>query len=248
MATYPFKNKRPLIAKREIKKIWDAYQKGASLASLGRERGITSEAVGYLLHTRGFPIMLEKRCALFECGKPFKTNRVRQETCCPTHHKLHDSRKANGLKADRFPCAMPECSNEVVRTYAGKRPQASGHGRCRVYCCKAHSIIMQARRAHGWYRNLLCSDKKCANPDCGETIVLDEHHIEYSKKGSNKKSKTVWLCPTHHMAIHRGYAKFAGGKFVDTTKWIVEQVKIKAQMLDRYKEYLIGDNWAAAKG
>jgi len=87
-------------------------------------------------------------------------------------------------------------------------------------------------------------------PSCKEKIILDEHHIEFSGNHSNKKSKTVWICPTHHMAVHRGYAKIEQGKYIDLVPTILTAIKKKRKIFRNYDYVLFtkGSSWAAAKG
>jgi hypothetical protein len=72
---------------------------------------------------------------------------------------------------------------------------------------------------------------------CDERYVLDEHHIEFRGTKSNKQSKTVWLCPTHHMAIHRGFARFDGERYVFTVEDIREGLHRKHPSLVEGKDW-----------
>lgn len=93
-----------------------------------------------------------------------------------------------------------------------------------------------------FYRRVLgTADHACVV--CGERVILDEHHIEFSNGRSNKESKTVWLCPTHHMAIHRGFSRFDEGVFV----WVVDDIRdgLRRKHPDLTAALQQGRSWAA---
>lgn len=166
-------------------------------------------------HKTGWAGLL-RRCALEECGKEFRTFRLKGAFCCQLHSKRHLARQAVGtvgLFTGDIECALPEC-----------RKTAPRQGIVRTYCSRKHGDLHQRRldraKSSMFYERVLgAADNACVV--CAERLVLDEHHVEYSNGRSNKQSKTVWLCPTHHMAIHRGFARFDGDKFV----WTVEDIR-----------------------
>jgi hypothetical protein len=53
---------------------------------------------------------------------------------------------------------------------------------------------------------------------CNEAFVLEIHTFENSHSSDNDDREAVYLCPTHHKAIHVGYARIDGDAFV----WIHE--------------------------
>jgi hypothetical protein len=235
----------------EIEKLWKLLQKGWSLKELAKKRGTTTENIAYLLKSRGFPtrVDIQKKCQLPECGKDFQSTMGRGRFCCRQHMKLHFSREERGVISTLVLCALPECDNKIWMTHPGRRPGFGGNGGSgKRYCCKEHGNKHSHRRLKGVYKNLLGLRGACEV--CGETLILDEHHEEFTRKGSNKQSKTHLLCPTHHMMIHRGWAIFQSGKFVRIDRKAKEGIKRRLKLFNDYKATLglgSGHTWGTAK-
>ena len=174
---------------------------------------------------------VRKVCVLEECGKEFWTRDTRHSFCCRLHTKRHHARVGAGvvgLFKDEVECALPECRVKFKR-----------RGTSVVYCCKRHGDLHNRRVEHRGFYDRILHISRLACMVCGERYVLDEHHIEFKGAKSNKQSKTVWLCPTHHMAIHRGFARFEGEKYVHIVEDIREGLRRKHPQLGT------GDSWAA---
>jgi hypothetical protein len=152
---------------------------------------------------------------LEECGKEFRTPHIKSSFCCELHGKRHGARidaGTVGLFTGDIECALPECRKPVPRRGIMIRY-------CSSSCTDKHQKRLDTREALFYRRLLGVVDHVCVA--CPERLVLDEHHLEFTGTKSNKTSKAVWLCPTHHMAIHRSHARFDGDKFV----WIHEEIR-----------------------
>lgn len=193
-------------------------EEGWSTGDLGRKYGITKEAAAHRLKLAGKNTWVTKRCDLPECQKEFKTQNIRKRYCCRQHTKRGSERERQGLKAKKMQCKLPECSEGFWAV--------AGH---KKFCCKDHGDLHTRRIEKGIYKRILGkSSLVCTAPGCGERIILDEHHIEMHKNKSNKDGPTIWLCPTHHMAVHRSAAIVtAAGKYISLLPAIRKGLKRK---------------------
>lgn len=222
-----------------IKRLWSRYVGGATLKELADERNVTPEAISYLFKSRGLKKTALRRCALPECGKEFFPMTTRHRCCCRQHVKRLHAREAKGLKRSVVPCALPECEELVVQVHSGERPsflRRSGEGR--RFCSREHSNIAHARRKSGWYKRLLDQAEQCIAPGCNERVVLDEHHIVFTSRGSDKDSPVCTLCPTHHMAVHRGFAEIRDGEYVDLIPRLLAAIEKKSVLYEGYEQGL----------
>lgn len=173
------------------------------------------------------------------CGRPFLADRTKifcRRKCAKTGSY---KRIKGGRHIARLPCALPECSNlvRVVWFGAGKPSvmgTAGGTGNSQRYCCRSHADRHIRRVNEGLYARLLGADhRKCCV--CGEPLILDEHHVEWDSKTrkSNKSSTTVWLCPTHHAAVHRGLLEVScDGTVTNITTCIMAGLEQKKAIYD----------------
>ena len=231
--------RKDAIPRETVDRFWKMYQQGKSLTEIGKLRGTTSTAVGHMFRTRGYLTGRVRTCVLPECQKEFITDQDSQVTCCRTHRKRYDARRENGVQAGMFPCAMPECTNKVLMVFKGHRPSMEAKLRgSKKYCSHSHCVIMDGRRSKDWFVRLLKNDRRCIAPKCKERIVLDEHHTVFGANGSDKTSQTCWLCPTHHMAIHRGYAWIENGKYRDMVPTILAAIRTKRKVFETYDSVL----------
>lgn len=185
---------------------------GASMLAIAKKYKISPETVRDRL-AESVPVT--RQCALLDCGRDFVTRDVRKTYCCRKHAKLAGNRRENGLAVERQECALPECRAAVL----GFR------GRC-SYCCKDHADLDWRRwRKSKIYPRLLAKSPVCLA--CGEYRVVDEHHVVFYKNKSDKTSKKVYLCPTHHKLIHCGLAVIDSRGYVDLTEGIVADLKRK---------------------
>jgi len=206
---------------------------------IAKERKTTPEAVSMLFKSRGFKRLFWHICELPECQKRFQSTRQKHKCCCRKHLKRLSTRRDLGLHVSILPCAIPECTNTVVYVHPEKKPTLMPlrKGAGKRFCCEKHSNLAHTRRKTGWYRRLLDRKVKCMVPNCRERLILDEHHEEFSYR-SNKASRKHYLCPTHHMAIHRGFAEIRSGKFVDLVPNILAAIRHKSHLFDGYVESL----------
>lgn len=198
-----------------VQKALALRQEGYSYAAIGSQLGIAPTTVMNHFNRLNSNKRFKRKCALVECNQEFHTLDPRQTCCCRSHTKRHSNRKIKKICVNFTECALPECSVRVPRI-----------GRYRKFCCKKHSALNLRRwgRKHKgqrskyeFYFRLLGFGTPCQV--CGEKYVVDEHHVHYSGNRSDKSSTTVYLCPTHHMAIHRGFAIIDdAGKFQWQTK------------------------------
>lgn len=234
-----------------VRKLWKRWSDGVPIKDLARERGVTPEGIQYLFRSRGMSLVIQKECVLPECRKPFTTRKPRQRACCRKHVKLAHSREGRGVTTIQQPCALPECDVQVWMTHkAGRKPTfGSKGGSGKRYCTHAHSTLQTRRRQSGVYLNMLGRGARCAAPTCRETLILDEHHEEFDRKThkSNKSSRTYWLCPTHHMKIHRGFATLRDGVYTDLVPKVLAGIRKKTKMFHRYNDILLAYSWAEAK-
>lgn len=173
---------------------------------------ISRTTVRYWLKKQGETVRHLRSCALFECGKPFTSVLPNKLCCCYTHTNRH--LKRNGAKVTIATCALPECGATFL--------SVGGH---RSWCCKDHHELHRRRlNKWGFYSRILGVDSaKCLV--CDERVVLDSHHTSFKRK--SRPSPEVWLCPTHHMKIHRGLAKIENGAYVDLVPLILSGLKEK---------------------
>lgn len=174
--------------------------------------GIGRGTVKYWLKKLGETTLHKKRCALFECGKEFFAINPCALCCCYDHTNRHLKRKGRlvGYKT----CGLPECNNHFVSV-----------GDDRKWCCSNHHELHR-RRVHKWgfYARIMgFDDARCLA--CGESVILDAHHCVFKRK--SREGPKVWLCPTHHMAIHRGLAKIENGKYASLIEEIRQQLPFK---------------------
>ena len=197
-------------------------QSGWSYAKIGKHLDISATTVMNHFNRVHSSKKFERTCLLQECGVVFSTIDPRQTCCCRSHTKLYCNRKAKETCVDYVECALPECKQMVARI----------DNRYRKFCCKAHHSLNLRRwgrkknkgvSKYEFYKRLLHYGTPCMV--WGERYVVDEHHTEYTGNRSNKKSDVVFLCPTHHMAIHRGFAKIENGHYV----WLTESLRKKLQ-------------------
>jgi len=227
------------VADKVIKRLWERYVKGATLRDLASARGVTPEAISYLFKTRGFKKSALRKCALPECEEMFLPATSRHRCCCRQHVKRLHAREAKGLKRSVVPCALPECNEMVVQMHRGDRPSlAMRSGEGKRFCCRKHADVAHSRRRNGWYKKLLDQRHGCAAPGCAERVVIDQHHVEFSGTKSNKKSKTYYLCPTHHMAIHRSTAEIRDGKYVNLVPDLLRAIEQKKEIYHGYEKSL----------
>jgi len=155
----------------------------------------------------------ELTCVLVECDNtfPFKG---RQLACCRKHIKRYCARGGPG---EFRPCSFPECDEPVL--VPTPNPDRLW------WCGKRHSDIHHQRAANGFYERLLGATQQCvgrliSGKRCSEHMCIDVHHTVFTKKGSDKSSPEIFLCPTHHQAIHRGMAVYKDGEY----RWIVGEI------------------------
>jgi len=190
---------------------------GWAFSRLGHYFGVSPTTVHSRI--RNADRYFTRNCALPECGQPFKTLDPRQTYCRKKHAKLAGSRALSGIEIKKKACALPECHNEI---WCFKQA---------AYCCSDHADLdwrrwRKQQKGQGLYRRLLFRNPHCFV--CGEWAVVDEHHVAFSKNKSDKAGITVWLCPTHHMLIHRGLAVIEpNGRYKRLDHWIVAQLRIK---------------------
>ena len=179
------------VSSQEIKVL---RQKGWPLAKIGKQVGIAPETVRDRLAESGFAI--QRRCALPDCERVFSTRDARKVFCCLRHAKLASDRTRHGRVFESRECLMPGCSKKVlgVRGYT-------------VYCCREHGERNARLWRKGVFKRLLSKFPKCLA--CGEYAVVDKHHVRFAKNKSDKSSQVVYVCPTHHMLIHKGLARIS---------------------------------------
>lgn len=185
-------------------------ERGWTLQRIGDKFGITKQAVRYRLQRAKHQDAPERRvCELFECDTEYEVVHRRQRCCCRKHTKRLNVREQMGVTARMGECALPECRIEVLLGVKGRK-----------YCEHYHGVLNYARIKSGAYAALLGLREPCFV--CGEAIVVDDHHTEWDSTGSNKEGPTRPLCPTHHMAIHRGFARLTeAGEY----EWLADQLR-----------------------
>ena len=172
---------------------------GWSFARLGARFGVSPTTVLHRLNESDR--LLTRTCRLPECGRTIKTFDPRRVYCTKKHAKLDGARRQKGLLLVKKECALPECTEQIWAFEAQRK-----------YCCEAHADLDWRRwckHAHGTgvYARMILKSPACRV--CGEPVVLDQHHVRFKGHKSDKKSQTFYLCPTHHMLIHRGFARLS---------------------------------------
>ena len=180
-----------------------AVRRGESIPALAEHYGTAHTNMLKWLQTTEL-YKEDVKCALVECEVrfPFKPGKL----CCSRKHiKRFNARKNN--PAAMIECSLPECNRLVLNTK-------------KLFCNKDQATCHYRRIERGFYKRL--QSRKPACEVCGEWRVLDEHHVEFGRRGSNKQSRTVWLCPTHHLAMHRRLATYDENGF----RWVDEDIVI----------------------
>jgi len=159
------------------------------------------------------------KCAVYECQVKFETFDQRKKCCGNYHNTLYQKRKQDGVVIGEVECKLPECRKKFLNV--------SGRYHCSKFCYSLdHRRWGEKPGCKGsYYLNLLGKGPVC--DVCGEHRVIDEHHVTFVKNKSDKSSKTVWLCPNHHMMIHRGYATYVGEKYTFIDQSIIQDLKRK---------------------
>ena len=191
---------------------------GWSYSRIGKRLGVSPTTV--LTHLTANARLIERVCLLPECGHAIRTYNPRRFYCTRSHAKLDGSRKSKGLELVQRECALPECKAKVW-----------AFENTRKYCSQKHADLDWRRwkkHAHGTgvYARIIIG-KPCCNV-CGETAVIDKHHVDFTGNKSSRSSKQVYLCPTHHMLIHRGFARFsAHGVYERLDSLILDGLRLK---------------------
>jgi len=169
------------------------------------------------------------KCILVECEVmfPFKSTKL---ACCRKHIKRYNARGGPG---EFLPCCLPEC-NELV--LVPNRDSGNLWWCDRNGDSRNHSEIHYKRVETEFYKRLLSDYQQCqgrlvSGEPCPEHICIDVHHIVFTKSGSDKNSPEIFLCPTHHQAIHRGMAVYENGEYRWTVGEILEGLRRKHSSL-----------------
>lgn len=186
---------------------------GNTLAQIGAIQRVTAQEVHRRLK-RLRTALPEKVCALPECAVKFWPRRATQLCCSRPHLKRLQMRRRRGVQVQFQQCGLPGCELSVLR-----------RGYFDRFCSRAHADMHRRWIASGLYARLLGLGPRCIA--CGEPVVLDEHHVEYPGGRSNKEGPVVCLCPTHHMAVHRGVARVDDGVYVSLVDVLRTQLESK---------------------
>lgn len=205
-------------------KVVELRRGGMSIAEISKTLKCAPSMIGFVLKGQ---TTFRRKCVLEECQIEFVTSGARQQCCCRKHVKRLINRRRLGLKPVYVQCALPECQNSfwTVNTAC-----------CSVSCAKRDF----RRKKNGFYARLLGRGPACHA--CGERGVVDEHHTgivpgRLAKHAtarpnkSNKHGPSIYLCPTHHMKIHRGLAEVVDGRYVDLVPVILAGLKTKQPWL-----------------
>lgn len=144
----------------------------------------------------------ERMCLLKECGKAFMPVAYNNFYCCASHYATNRCH-ARHVTYNGSVCSLPEC-DQIVYKKTG----------CIYYCSSRHAQKHFKRVRSGFYKKILGLTSGCIV--CGENRIVNEHHTDFTNKGSNKKGPTVLLCPTHHMYIHSKWAKIENDNYIFT--------------------------------
>jgi len=195
-------------------------------AEIAAEVGLSQSCVW--IHSHSVEVA-ERVCAIPECGAKFTSKDPRKIYCCREHAKLGGFRNSKGIRKVRAKCSLPECTNMVWAIEGRKRY-------CSVNCTKRD----YRRNRNGFYDRILGIGPTCSVPGCGHRLCIDEHHyvLDHSKltlrhhsavkNKSVKSGPTIFLCPTHHAMVHRGFAYVDSyGVYHDHSELIRSQLEAK---------------------
>jgi len=219
------------VPKKELDEVLKMREAGATFADIGRRFGITKEGARHRLRLANGEALLTRTCELPDCDRVFMTTFARKRFCCHKHAKRAAERYRSGYSPRKIVCALPECS---VTFWAGEEGSRS-----RRFCCKAHGARHANRIKKGWYERILGRGKtRCVAPGCKESVVLDQHHVQFEGRDTArpKRGPVVFLCPTHHAAVHRGLAVLTDeGNYTSLLPLIRRRLRA------------VGDTWEEAK-
>lgn len=208
-------------------KMLEMRKSGKTLESIAKIYDVTPEAISYRLNRTTANIFNEIKCGLFECQNKVIVTSVKRKYCSKKCSRVAISRNANGTNVSYQECPAPECKKIFLKI-----------GNHRIFCSNKCCDLFSNRIKKGQYERLFDDSKKCFV--CDEKLVLDIHHVEYTSKGSDKNSKTIYLCPTHHMYIHRGFAKIVNDKFVLIAEELKENlIRKHPDLVKKIRESLV---------
>lgn len=200
----------PPVPEKVLREMVRLRERGWTLQRIADKFKMSKQGVRYRLLRANHQKEPEIRvCALFECDVEFEAWHPRRKFCSRKHMRRESVRRQTGVKPRMGECALPECREEVLLGAFGKK-----------FCSNYHANLNWTRVKHGTYAAVLGLRAPCFV--CGEAVVVDDHHTEWDANGSNKDGPSVPLCPTHHMAIHRGFARLTdAGEY----EWLADRMR-----------------------
>lgn len=201
-------------------------ESGEKWRTIGLDYAASAESIREVVKYRGaidLPVF-HRTCRMPDCGAEFETDVQQQVFCCTEHRSRQLERERKGLIVSHLVCAVPECREQV---WALHKPTERSRPR---YCCKLHGDLHHRRIKSGMYVRLMTQDITCEV--CDEALILDSHHEKFSGSKSDKTSKEHILCPTCHMRIHRGFATYKNGNYVDLTNDILTGLQVTLDMYE----------------
>jgi len=206
-----------------------ALERGETVREIADQYGTRPTNIGNLIrkYTGKSPeeFYPNKVCALPECGVEFRGS-IWRKYCCKTHSRRASSRATKKYSLVQVPCLLPECDALVWTTKKDGLAQ-------RKACCRNHGELHSRRIRTGVYTRIQGKGPSCEV--CGNHLV-DEHHEEWNPitRKSNKSSRIHYLCPTHHMMIHRSMAEYREGQYVELETEILDKFEEKNKIFSGY--------------
>ncbi len=157
-----------------LKRMMDMKESGLTLEAIGKEFGITKQAVSSQLK-KGIDIHKSRRCLY--CGKPFVPRSTIREWCSPDHKRKWQTRERRQLRFFSNIDFNPD-ENGCLNWIGYKHPNGYG-GMNGGY---AHRLAWRIFR--GEIPQGLCVLHHCDNPSC-----VNPAHLWLGTKGDNARDR-----------------------------------------------------------
>lgn len=199
----------PAEVEARLRRVERRLQAGATYSTVAQDEGVKPGALRELYRRhRGAYLVLDRKCALLECGKAYQTTRPDQQYCCRQHTKRALERVRLGRTTVMRECRLPGCAVEL--------PTSVGMVGSRQFCGEEHADRFTSRTKINYY-DRLADRTACSIPGCDFWgPCLQEHHLKRRTDGGlDTPNNLRLLCPNHHGLIHAGLITYDGRRVVD---------------------------------
>lgn len=218
---------KPTVVERDkiIDKVAELREAGKSVGDIARAINKSPSHAKYLVQkvlTRKTEIA---QC--MDCGKSFTrmANQQKPRNFCSRNCSYRYRVRLETEAQPSVKCINPGCN------VLFKKSKIKRHQYCSVKCAREDAKRWYvspdlAAAGHGFYKKIFTKTPSCLA--CGEWRTVQEHHTIFTGGKSDKSSPTVFLCPTHHVLIHCGFARIENGDYIETdVEFFKREVSLK---------------------